>query len=117
MRNRLLPLVALVAALAGAACDVQVGEKGVSVDLAHGKATDEWTRTYTIAPGGRLEIANANGAIDVSPASGPAVDVHATREARAASDDAAREMLRGERPVILGQRQQSIETLRLARET
>jgi hypothetical protein len=93
MHNRLLLVVLLGLVPAAAGCDVQVGEKGVSVDIAHGKATDEWVRSYTIAPGGRLEIANLNGQIAVSAAAGNTVDVRATREARASSDDAARDLL------------------------
>src|SRR5689334_13130390 len=93
MPSRLLALLVFWSALAGVACDVQVGDKGVSVDIAHGKAVDEWVRSYTIAPGGRLEIANLNGAIEVTPAAGRTVEIRATREARAGSDDAAHELL------------------------
>lgn len=99
MRTGLLALAVLGAALLAPACDVQVGDHGVSVDIAHGKATEEWARTYTLAPGGRLEIVNVNGPIDVTAATGSAVEVHATREARASSDDAARDLLRQTRIV------------------
>jgi len=93
MPSRLLALLVFGFALTGVACDVQVGDKGVSVDIAHGKATDEWVRSYTIAPGGRLEITNLNGRIEVTPATGKTIEIRATREARAGSDDAAREFL------------------------
>jgi hypothetical protein len=93
MHTRLVSL-ALTGVLAGAACDVRVGEHGVSVDIAQGKATDEWSRTYTVAPGGRLEVLNVNGSIEVSRATGPVVTVKAVREARADSDEAAQAMLR-----------------------
>ena len=83
----------LIAALAAAACDVKVGEDGVSVGVTGGKATDTWTRTYTVEPNGRLEIVNVNGAIDVSAATGSQVEVQIDRDARAGSDEAAREAL------------------------
>jgi len=81
-------------ALVSIACDVKVGESGLSVDFSAGKATDEWVRTYDITPGGRLDIINVNGRIDASPSSGPKVEVRAIREARAGSEDASRELLR-----------------------
>lgn len=91
---RLLSVIAIACFLA-AGCDVRVSDKGdVSVDLAHGKATDEWTRTYSIARGGRLEIVNDTGAIDIGRSEGAAVEVRAMREARGDSDDGASALLR-----------------------
>jgi len=82
-------------ALASVACDVKVGEGGsLSVDMAAGKASDEWVRTYDIKPGGRLEIVNTNGQIQVSSATGSQVEVRAIREARAGSEEASRELLK-----------------------
>ena len=84
-----------IAAVAAAACDVRVSDKGgISIDLAHGKATDEWARTYTIAKGGRLEIVNDSGAIEIGRSEGARVEVRAMREARGDSDDAATALLR-----------------------
>src|SRR5690348_10726748 len=77
-----------------AGCDVKVGDNGVSVDIAHGKATEEWTRSYPIAPGGQLDIINDTGAIEVTTASGSSIEVHAIREARASSDEAAQALLK-----------------------
>lgn len=95
MRLRPLYVSALVLTAAlGAACDVHVGENGVSLDVASGKAREEWSRTYTIAKGGSLDIVNANGAIVVNAASGPQVEVKATRQARAASDEEAQALLK-----------------------
>jgi hypothetical protein len=90
---RLLPWT-LAAALAVAGCDVQVGEKGFSLDIAHGKAVDEWVRTYTLPANGRVEIENVNGQIEVLPAPGRDVEVRAEREARFHSEEAAREALK-----------------------
>jgi hypothetical protein len=78
-----------------AACDIKVDENGVrGVRVAEGSAEDVWTRTYTLPANGRLEVTGQNGEIDVTPASGPAIEVRAEREARANNDEAARELLR-----------------------
>jgi hypothetical protein len=84
----------ILAAAAAAACDVQVSDKGVSVDIAEGKAADEWTRAYTLAKGGRLEIINTDGPIEAFPATGAQVEVRVQREVRSRSDEAARELLK-----------------------
>jgi hypothetical protein len=75
------------------ACDVKVGQDGVSVDVVHGKASDEWKRSYRLAPGGHLDIINVSGLITASRAEGPDVEVTATREARATTDEAAKAIL------------------------
>jgi len=87
-----LSAVVLTAAL-GSGCDVHVGENGVSVDVASGKATEEWMRTYTLAKGGTLEISNTNGAIVVDRATGGQVEVTATRVARASTEEEAQALL------------------------
>ena len=84
----------LCLALVSTACDVKVGDDGLSVDFAVGRATDEWKRTYTIQPGGRFEIVNVNGVIHVSPAKDSEVEVLAMREVRAESEEASRELLK-----------------------
>lgn len=94
MMSRLSGSVLVVCALCvTAACDVKVGENGLSVDVAHGKAADEWKRTYHVAPGGLVEIQNISGQLIAEPATGGDVEVVATREVRASSDEAAREVL------------------------
>jgi putative adhesin len=57
------------------------------------RASDEWTRTYQLAPGGELVIGNTNGKIDIEGTDGSTVDVRAERIARGATDAAARELL------------------------
>jgi hypothetical protein len=74
-------------------CDIRVNENGVSLDIAEGKATDEWARTYTLTRGGRLEIVNVNGTIEAFPATGSDVTIHVRREVKAQNDEAAREVL------------------------
>jgi hypothetical protein len=81
-------------ALAGVGCDVSIGENGFSLDVASGKATDVWNRSYTIAPGGRLQIENTNGRIEALPAAGSQIEIRAERIAKASTDEAARELLK-----------------------
>lgn len=57
------------------------------------KATAEWRRTWDLQPGGRVEISNLNGRIDVEPSTGRAVEIVARKTASAASAEAAREAL------------------------
>jgi DUF4097 and DUF4098 domain-containing protein YvlB len=95
MMSRLAGIAGLLGTLSIViACDVKVGQNGVSVDVAHGKATDEWKRTYTLKPGGRLDIVNVSGQITVEHSDGPGVEIVASREARAATDENAQEALK-----------------------
>ena len=80
-------------ALFTSACDINVGEHGFSMDVATGKAQDEWTRSYTIESGGRLEIVNVNGVINAAPSDGAQVEVRAERRVKARTDEAARDVL------------------------
>src|SRR4029079_10726721 len=91
-----LPRTLLVVCLvsAGIACDVKVSKEGdVSVDVASGKASDEWRRTYSLPKGGRLEIISVNGLIEVYPASGSEVEVIARREVRTRTEEEAKARL------------------------
>ncbi len=80
------PVWTLPLLLALAACDMSLGHLA-------GRATDEWTRTYTLAPGGEVHIGNTNGRIEVEGVDGSAVEVRAERIAKAATDEGARELL------------------------
>jgi len=96
MPTRPLRLLFAAVALAPllAACDIRVNEGGgVSVGVSRGRASDEWTRTYTVAKGGRFEIANENGPIEVHGTAGPQITVKAYREVSDRSDDEARARL------------------------
>lgn len=90
-----IPTAAILgAALLSAGCDIRVDEGGIrSLGITEGRAEDVWTRTYTLAPGGRLEITGQNGEIEVRAADGSQVDVRAEREVRAGSDEMARALL------------------------
>ncbi len=95
IRSRALSLLlAASVVVTGAACDVQVGGDGdFSIDLASGRAQDTWTRSYPIESGGRFELINVNGRIDVEPASGSTIEITGERLARGTSDDTARDLL------------------------
>jgi hypothetical protein len=80
----ILPLLVLSAA--GAGCDIAMADFKQ-------KETAEWRRTYELQPGGRVEISNVNGKIDVEPSTGNTVQVVAEKTARAASSEAAKEAL------------------------
>jgi hypothetical protein len=99
MRNRLtlgvIRLAALAAVLTCAGCDVKVGDSGMSFDVTHGRANDEWVRSYTIQKGGTLEIVAAGGPVSV-PAGGPAVQVKLVRQGQASTDEAAAAVLKEE---------------------
>ncbi len=81
----ILPVL-IVASAAATGCDIAMADFKQ-------KETAEWRKTYELQPGGRLEISNVNGKIDVEPAAGSSVEVVAEKSARAASAEAAKEAL------------------------
>lgn len=88
VRTRALPATVLAglivtAAAASAGCDL------VTADF-KAKETAEWHKTYQLQPGGRIEIDNVNGSIDVETSDGNTVDVVAQKTARGASAEAAK---------------------------
>jgi hypothetical protein len=88
-----LPLV-LVGALGLAACDIKTSANGdFSFDIAAGKATDTWSRTYKVSEKGRFELINVNGRITAEPTDGAEIVVEGRRTTKASSDEAARELL------------------------
>ena len=93
---RRLPILGLVfvASLASTACDIQTNANGhFDIDFAAGKASDTWSRTYTVEPGGRFELINVNGRITAESTDGKEIVVEGRRSAKARSDEAANEML------------------------
>jgi DUF4097 and DUF4098 domain-containing protein YvlB len=78
--------VLLVTLVAVQGCDV------VTADLKHTE-TAEWRKTYDLAPGGRVQISNVNGKIEVEPSTGNTVEVVAQKTAKAANAAAAKEAL------------------------
>ena len=87
VRRRLAALVLPVLVVATSACDIAMAEHKE-------KETAEWRKTYELQPGGRVEIGNVNGKIDVRPGTGNTVEVIAEKMASAASRDAAKEALK-----------------------
>lgn len=86
-RRRLAPAVILPALLlASTGCDI------VTADLKQ-SATEEWRKTYELQPGGRVEIINVNGAINVEASTGNTVEVVAKKTARGSSPEVAKQAL------------------------
>jgi hypothetical protein len=78
--------VLIVAAAASAGCDLALADFKA-------KETAEWRRNYELAPGGRVDIINVNGRIDIQPSPGNTVEVVAEKMARGATSEAAKEAL------------------------
>ena len=85
-RVRAAMLVLPVLLAASAACDIAMAEHKE-------QETSEWRKTYELQPGGRIEIGNINGRIDVRPGEGNAVEVIARKIARGATREAAKDAL------------------------
>ncbi len=93
-RAALASVVLAVALVASAGCDVKMAADGdLSVDMWHGQAQDTWSRSYTVAPGGHLEVININGQITAEASTGATVEVRAERSASGSSDEAAKAFL------------------------
>ena len=95
-RLRHLPRITalFVLAVGLTACDIAVdGHGGFDFGLAAGKANDQWTRSYTLSGAGRLEIINVNGKILAEATDGSSVEISVDRSAKAATDEAAKELL------------------------
>ena len=74
-------------------CDVTIKDGDIkNVSLDH-RATREWRRHYSLADGGRVEIVNGNGAIEVAAGAAGVVDVVALLEGHAMTEARAKEVL------------------------
>ena len=94
VRSRVTVLAGCLAlAMAATACDVSLGNGDFSLGLASGQSSDAWDRSYTVAPGGRFEVVNVNGLVQVEPGAGAAIEIHAERRAKASTDEAAKDLL------------------------
>jgi hypothetical protein len=93
MPKLFVPALLFLVGLSTAACDIQAGNGKFDIDFAAGKATDTWSRTYTVPAGGRFELINVNGRIIAEPTDGKEVIVEGKRTAKAHSDEAAKEQL------------------------
>jgi DUF4097 and DUF4098 domain-containing protein YvlB len=85
-RARAAAIALPVLLVASAGCDLAMADYKQ-------KETAEWRKTYQLQPGGRLEIRNVNGKIEVVPASGNTVEVVAVKTARGATNEAAKQSL------------------------
>ena len=72
--------------LATSACDIAMADHSQ-------KETAEWRKTYELRAGGRLELANVNGKIEVRPATGSTLEVYAKKIGSGASAAAAKDAL------------------------
>jgi hypothetical protein len=93
MRKPFLLGLVLSASFGLAACDIRAENGNFDIDFASGKATDTWSRTYTVEAGGRFELINVNGRITAEATDGKDVVVEATRTAKGRSDEVAKENL------------------------
>jgi hypothetical protein len=84
--TQVFAILLLPAAMALGACDMSLG------NLA-GRASEEWTHTYPLSPGGEVRLVNINGKVEVVGVEGHTVEVVAERIARGATDESARELL------------------------
>jgi hypothetical protein len=82
---------ALAAALVAAAATLLSG-CNLNISL-KAEARDQWTRQYTLAAGGTLDLRNSNGLIQVETVDGDRVDITAERVVQAATDQAAKDAL------------------------
>ena len=89
--SALLAGISVMASLA--ACDVTIKDGDIKNVSMHAKVTQEWSRHYSLAEGGRVEIVNSNGPIEVAVGPAGAVDVAAVLEAGAMTEARAKEIL------------------------
>ncbi|MEO5740646.1 MAG: DUF4097 family beta strand repeat-containing protein [Vicinamibacterales bacterium] len=97
MDSRQAKAAALAAGVCAAgilsACDVTIRDgdiKGVS--MRH-QVSQEWTRHYTLAEGGRVEIVNVDGPIEIAVGPDRTVDVAAVLSTHAMTEDRAKQIL------------------------
>lgn len=93
MRRLSLPALVVFAGLSVAGCDIQAQNGKFDIDFASGKATDTWSRTYTVPAGGRFELINVNGRVTAESTDGKEVIVEGRRTAKGRSDEIAKENL------------------------
>jgi DUF4097 and DUF4098 domain-containing protein YvlB len=90
LRHGLSTLVLIMATAGLAACDVAFS----AFDGGHARATDQWTRSYTLSDGATIEVKNTNGRIQVEGIDGKTCEVRAELTARAGTEEAARDILK-----------------------
>lgn len=88
-----LALVAGAGVCASLACEVNVRDGKASFGVFAAEATDEWTHHHPLAAGGRVEIVNLDGPVELSVGPVGSVEVHATITAKALTEATARDIL------------------------
>jgi DUF4097 and DUF4098 domain-containing protein YvlB len=81
---RFAPVI-LIAALAGAGCDIVHGLGA--------KETAEWHKTYPVTASTSVDVTDTNGRIDVTATTGSSLEVDAVKTAHAATPEAAKAAL------------------------
>ena len=88
---------ALVAGVCAAAmlsaCDVTIQDGDIKDVSMRARVTQEWSRRYPLAAGGRVEIINDNGPVEAVAGPPGTVEIDAVLVARAMTDGRAREIL------------------------
>ena len=74
-------------------CDVTIKDGDISVAHFQGRATQEWNRKYPLAPGGRVEVVNVNGPVEVGVGPAGTVAVAAVLTTRAMTEERAKQIL------------------------
>lgn len=78
----LLPILLLVSA----GCDIAMADFNE-------QETAEWRKTYELQAGGRVEVSNVNGKIEVLPGQGSTVEIVAKKIGKASSRDLAKQAM------------------------
>lgn len=75
-------------------CDVTIRDGDIKNVSVHARASQEWSRHYSLAEGGRVEIVNNNnGSIEVVAGPAGVVDITAVLESSGMTDARAKEIL------------------------
>src|SRR5262245_58395783 len=93
MRKLSVLAAILSVGLATTACDIRAENGKFDIDIASGKATETWSRTYKLADKGRFELINVNGKVTAEATDGNEVVVEGRKAAKGRSDEAAKELL------------------------
>lgn len=91
--QRLTRASSLLAASVGVLLVLSAAACGHTAGRLEGRASDEWTRSYTVAQGGEVQIVGAAGTIEVVSSDSPTVEVRAERIVHAVNDAVARPMV------------------------
>ena len=86
LRGACASAVSVAVALSLAACHAAPGGPTAT-------ASDEWSRSYALTPGGEVQITNRSGPISVIGGDGDKVDVRVVRTVTAPTEAAARDLL------------------------